>query len=305
MANRFTPHLVELTYEAALKSFWRKNALRKFLRSSQVPESVLATWNDSAETKREFLDRLFEKLQTTDQGKATIFTMARNLADRTSFPDLSDWEESDKMVRDARAAVADLKSYLGAQDKEINAEKKKRQARQQAQEEKAKIRRAQGDLDSLRSRLEELHSAIGTQKGGYDFQDWFYDFLDYFEIDNRRPYNTGGRQIDGSLTVDGTTYLVELKFTSDQADATDVDSMKAKVDSKADNTMGIMVSISGYSSTAISEASGPRCLLLLLDAQHAYYSLTGLMPFKDVVLRVRRHAAQTGEAYLGTSDFSG
>jgi hypothetical protein len=34
MALLVTSHLVQLTYEAALKSFWRKEALRKFLRDN-------------------------------------------------------------------------------------------------------------------------------------------------------------------------------------------------------------------------------------------------------------------------------
>ena len=38
----------------------------------------------------------------------------------------------------------------------------------------------------------------------------------FCEVDHRRPYVTEGRQIDGSITVDGTTYLVELKFTAQQ-----------------------------------------------------------------------------------------
>jgi hypothetical protein len=62
---------------------------------------------------------------------------------------------------------------------------------------------------------------------------------------NSRPYTHEGRQIDGSLTHAGTTYLVELKFTAEQAGATDIDSFLKKVNDKADNTMGIMISISG------------------------------------------------------------
>jgi hypothetical protein len=77
------------------------------------------------------------------------------------------------------------------------------------------------------------------------------------------------------VTVQGTTYLNELKFTTDQARAPDVDVFYHKVQEKADNTMGIMVSISGYSSTAIDAASGPRTPLLLLDHSHLYLLLTG------------------------------
>ena len=116
---------------------------------------------------------------------------------------------------------------------------------------------------------------------------------------------SAGRQIDGSLTFEGTTYLVELKFTGSQADATDVDSLRSKVDDKADNTMGVMVSISGYSSVAINQASGRKTTLLLLDAMHLYLFLSGTMSFSDIISRVRRHASQTGEAYLAVAKFNG
>jgi len=78
-----------------------------------------------------------------------------------------------------------------------------------------------------------------------------------------------------------------------------------KVTSKADNTMGILVSISGYSSVAREEASGNKTPLLLLDHEHIYLVLGGMMGFADVIERIRRHASQTGEAYLSVSDFSG
>jgi hypothetical protein len=72
----------------------------------------------------------------------------------------------------------------------------------------------------------------------------------------------------------------------------------------ADNTMGIMISISGYSSVAISQASGRKTTLLLMDAQHLFYFLAGGMEFKDIIARLRRHASQTGESYLPVSNFS-
>ena len=125
------------------------------------------------------------------------------------------------------------------------------------------------------------------------------------EIQNRRPYVSEDRQIDGSLTLDGTTYLVELKFTTNQADATDIDSLRAKVDDKADNTMGIMVSISGYSAVAIQGASGRQTKLLLLDAMHLYLFLSGSITFSEIIARIRRHASQTGECHLAAGKFSG
>jgi len=160
------------------------------------------------------------------------------------------------------------------------------------------------DKQQLKDELDCLSSEIGTQKGGYHFQDWFYKLLNFCEVNCRKPYTHSGRQIDGSLTLDGTTFLVELKFTSKQSDVTDVDSIVSKILKMADNTMGIMISISGYSSIAISQASGPKTTLLLLDATHLYYYLTGGMEFSDIIKRLKEHASETGESYLAVSDFS-
>jgi len=300
---KITPRLIELTYEATLKSFWRKESLRKFLRACHVAESHLATWSE-AESKREFLDRTYQKLQASDRGVALIFQMACNLSEQTTFPDLRNWEDSAQKIEAATKAVAELRGYMRAQDEEVRSDRARDEAKARARSERERVQRSANDKRKLQERLDALHPSVGSQQGGYDFQDWFYDLLDFCEIQNRRPYTTGGRQIDGSLTLDGTTYLVELKFTADQAAATDIDSLRAKVDDKADNTMGIMVSISGYSSVAVRDASGRQTRLLLLDAMHLYLFLSGSMTFDEVISRLRRHASQTGEAYLLANQFN-
>lgn len=302
MANKATPRLIELVYESALKSFWRKESLRKFLRACHVAEAHLATWSTD-ESKRDFLDRTFRKLQDSDRGLALIYQMAVNLSEQTSFPDLRNWEDSELKIKDAKNATNELKVYLKQQSEQIANERDREAAKERARQDRTRIQRSLTDKAKLQSRLDKLHSYVGTQKGGYEFQDWFYDLLDFSEISNRRPYVTNGRQIDGSLTLEGTTYLVELKFTSDQAGAPDIDSLRAKVEDKADNTMGVFVSISGYSSVAVHGASGRQSKLLLLDAQHLYLFLSGSMSFSEIVLRIRRHASQTGESYVPARDF--
>ncbi|RYE40113.1 MAG: hypothetical protein EOP24_42070 [Hyphomicrobiales bacterium] len=227
------------------------------------------------------------------------------MSELSSFPDLRDWEDSAEKIAAATKAVAELKAYLRSQDEEIRSEREREEAKERARAERTRVQRSLTDKVKLQQRLDALHPSVGTQQGGYDFQDWFYDLLDFCEIQNRRPYVTGGRQIDGSLTLDGTTYLVELKFTGTQSGSTDIDSLRAKVEDKADNTMGIMVSISGYSSVATAQASGRKTALLLLDAMHLYLFLSGTLSFADIISRVRRHASQTGESYLAASQFGG
>ncbi len=303
MKSRITPHFKDLVYDAALKSFWRKKALRAFLLDCGVSGTFLSTWA-SDESKREFLDRLFGHLTRAKKGGQCLVRMAKYLVDQESFPDLLNWEDSKVKVAEASEAVGCLRSYIEKQEQEIESEEQVRKSRAESRMRQQQHLRSQQDLERLSSRLTGLASRMGTQQAGYEFQDWFYDLLDYCELQNRRPYVHNGRQVDGSVTLAGTTYLVELKFTTGQAQAPDVDVFRRKVTSKADNTMGIMVSVSSYTSVAIEAAAGERTPLLLMDHAHLYLVLSGGMGMDEVIERIRRHSSQTGEPYLAADRFS-
>jgi len=297
-----SPNLLHLVTEATLKSFWRKSTLRHFLRRCSVAESFLSTWS-AEETKRDLLDRLFPAIERAEKGSLVITRMADTLTEQDTFPDLDGWEDAAEKKRRAVEAVNSLRRFLkGEREKAVNA-REREEARRRLQEIQQRSAQQRNTLEKLDERLKCLAATIGTQQAGYAFQDWYYDVLDYFEVPCRKPYAVDGRQIDGSVTVDGTTYLNELKFTMGQSGAPDVDVFYRKIQEKADNTMGIMTSMSGYSSVAIDAASGPRTPVLLLDHSHLYLLLTGSTTFAELINRVRRHASQTGRAYLAIADF--
>ncbi|MBI4667607.1 MAG: restriction endonuclease [Elusimicrobia bacterium] len=113
-----------------------------------------------------------------------------------------------------------------------------------------------------------------------------------------------GRQIDGAITLEGTTFLLETKFTNELIGSPDIDTFMAKIESKADNTMGLFVSISGFTDGAKSAASKQRTPMLLLDHSHIYnLILPGVMTLPQVVSRIKRHASQTGSSYLEALKF--
>ena len=301
MPDTLPPHFLELIADALLHSFWRKNALRAFLRRMGIKDSFVATWH-SDETKRDFIYRMFPPLEASEKGRGVLRAMARELADQLKFPDLENWEDSAQKKARAAEAVIALKTYLKRQKKEVEDAKAQADARKRSLAIREERSRQQADLDKLRARLDELGSRLGTQQAGYDFQAWFFDLVNYFELVARQPYVNAGRQIDGTVTCDGTTYLVELKFTTDQASVTDIDIFYKKVIDKADNTMGLFVSVAGYSSVAIDGASVPKTPLLLLDHGHLYALLSGTMTLPDLIGRARRHSSQTSQAFLTAAE---
>lgn len=303
MDEKLTSHFLDLFHDALLKSFWRRNALLNFLRRNGISEAALASWQE--DTKRTFLSRLIPKLETHPKGGRIIKGMAESLAEQTKFPDLEGWEDEAQKVQTAKSAVAALRAYMTNAQHDAETQKLREAARMAYGQQIERAIASRQSLESLATILTQLSQRIGSQEAGYQFQDWFYDLVSFFEVIHRRPYVSNGRQIDGSLTIDGTTYLTELKFTRGQASAPDVDTFLAKINDKADNTMGIMVSMSGYSSTAIEQASGRKTPMILMDSSHIYLVLSGSWTLPEVACRLRRHASQTGQAFLPAKDFGG
>jgi len=302
LAQRLPAHFLELLTDALLKVYWYKGSFRAALRRAEVPEGLLATWA-AEETKRDFWERLLPRLETTDAGIRALVRLADAVGDQKTFPDLQRMEDSGFRISSARESIAALNAYRQRQREKAQEQRDERASRERGRKVREEAVARQHSLQSLNARLDSLATQVGSQSARYEFEGWFYDLMDYFEVDNRRPYKTDGRQIDGSVTIEGTTYLVELKFTSNQSDGPDIDSFKNKVITKADNTMGIMVSISGYSGVAIKEASRDKTPLLLLDFKHLYMLFTGSLRFSEMVARVRRHSSQTGQAYLAVENF--
>lgn len=303
MAEKLPSHFVELVQDALLKSYWRRKAFRNVLRRNGVAEAFLDGWAED-ESKRQLLDRLIPALERAERGHIVIKQLAVHLADQAAFPDLMGWADEKEKVSSAKAAVAALKIYIQRERSKAEVEAARVAIREEAARQRAEKVASQQDLAKLQVKLTELHPQAGTQVGGYAFEKWFYDFVKFFDVDHRLPYKADERQIDESVTIEGTTYLVELKFTTNQTGIGDIDSFMAKVNNKADNTMGLFVSMAGYSSVAISQASKPRTPLLLLDSGHVFLALQGLWDFPEMVSRVRQHASQTSEAYLPANRLS-
>jgi hypothetical protein len=115
MAKKANPRLAALTYDALLKSFWRKGSLKLFLRNFGIKDNFLSVLDEN-ETKRRFLDRLFQGLQDHPKGADIILSVAKALSEQTSFPDLMGWEDSTQKIEDAEKAVQALRTFIKVQD---------------------------------------------------------------------------------------------------------------------------------------------------------------------------------------------
>jgi restriction endonuclease Mrr len=289
--------------DALLKAIWFKGSLRSFLLQHKIKESALAQWH-ADQTKRDFIQWLWPQLFKDEKGQNVILSMARSLAEMRHFPDLERKEDTKDRIPEAVEAINRLKVSVAEINETIRESNAAAIHRQAVQAQSSTRLAAQQSLEKLQTTLNTLTPKIGSQEGGYAFERWFYDIAIYFELDARPGYKADGRQIDGAITIEGTTFLLETKFTNAPIGSPDIDSFMAKIESKADNTMGLFVSLSGFNDGAIRAASKQRTPMLLLDSGHIFsLIMRGVMTLPQVVARVKRHASQTGSSYLAATEF--
>ena len=103
----------------------------------------------------------------------------------------------------------------------------------------------------------------------------------YFEVARRKPYTVDGRQIDGSVTVEGTTDLNELKFTTGQSGAPDVDVFDRRSRKRPTTQWGLWSRFQGLFRRDRC-GLGPRTPVRPTDHSHLDSLLTGSTTFAEL-----------------------
>lgn len=72
------------------------------------------------------------------------------------------------------------------------------------------------------------------------------------ETRNRFVRNNGGEQIDGAFILDGWFYIVECKWIEKLSDIRQLDSLYGKLNRSGKQTMGLFLSINGWSEHVVN-----------------------------------------------------
>ena len=74
--------------------------------------------------------------------------------------------------------------------------------------------------------------------------------------------------------------------------------MNGKLTRILENTLGLFLSINGFSDDAVKAHSTGRRLMILMDSSDLMAVIEGRIDLIQLLLRKRRHASQTGNIYL-------
>ncbi|MGY0035083.1 hypothetical protein [Pedobacter sp. NJ-S-72] len=80
--------------------------------------------------------------------------------------------------------------------------------------------------------------------------------------------------------------------------ASDLYAFGGKISGKLKNTLGLFISLNGYSKDATETGSTTLKSMILMDGQDLMQVLEGRISLSQLIFLKRRHASDTGEIYL-------
>jgi hypothetical protein len=298
MTKKIVPAALHSLKQALTDVYWYKSDLRSFLTATlSKPELVSQlNWDDY---KRNIVGALVDRLsRNEDLYQADLLRLMTEVARIEDFEHLLRLDDGKAKAKKAQHAVLALRKYVGdptatdAEDEEI--ESRRRTAYQAL----LKTSAVQDHLKGLTKNYYELLGGTEAQKRGYQLERLLRDLFTLFDLDPKASFKVVGEQIDGAFTFQSTDYLLEAKWQKGLVDAADLDSLAGKLTRKLDNTLGLYLSINGYSDDGVRQHSSGRRLMILMDGSDLMAVLEARIDLIQLLLRKRRHAAQTGNIYL-------
>jgi hypothetical protein len=300
-SKKLNPAAIIALKEALSQIYWYKKDLRSFLINTLSNSSILASinWDDY---KRNISDSIVETLARNERYHDELLRLFTSVSTISDFSHLEYLDDGKEKATRAKRAVEALKKYTSGYQ-EIWDEQQQTDERRTAYTEKIEqVNLFQSQLNSLNKEYCQLVVSSNLQERGYRLESMLKRLFELFDLDPKASFKIEGEQIDGAFTFDGIDYLFEAKWQNELVRADALDSLSSKVQRKLDNTLGLFLSINGFSPEGVAAHSSGRRVLLLMDGADIMAVLDGRIGLPELLKRKRRHAAQTGEIFIKYQD---
>ncbi len=161
-------------------------------------------------------------------------------------------------------------------------------------------------LELLLMMFDTLAKSSDPQQRGYLLQDLLNRIFDLHEMPPVKSFtrNQGAEQIDGAFRFEGWYYVVECRWREKLADIRQLDGLVGQVNRSGKQTMGLFLSINGWSENVprlLKE--NPSKSVLLVDGYDLRTVLIGQIDLKDFILAKLAHLNVKGEPFLSASEY--
>jgi hypothetical protein len=227
-------------------------------------------------------------------------SIIKAVLDIPNFDHLRQLDAGDIKVESARRSVEALRAAVLKHDGDFH---KRTQEREQSAGKIAEVvRRRNDEIGRLKQRFQELVATGDPQERGRQFEGFLQDMFGAYDLNPRGSFKITGEQIDGAFELEGTQFLLEARWQEDRQGAAPLDSFSKKVERKLENTLGLFISLAGFTDEGVAAFRGSRPSVILMDGEDLALVLQGFVDFRELLKHKVRQAAQTGDPYLKARD---
>ncbi|MFD3776837.1 restriction endonuclease [Streptomyces sp. NPDC058612] len=278
--------------------FWNKPPFERYLRHMLGTHTELVAQLDFGETKRETSGRLVNYLRANEARYSDLTVeLMLDVAEMDRFPNLEQQVDKEIMLSRAETAVAELRRWTGKRQDAIREHEQHAAAMIADARQSQEAREFAEDHETLKLRFLAMHASTDPHQRGRDFEGFINDLFRLYDMEPRASYVMEHEQIDGAFPFNTDHYVVETKWCQGAIGRPLLDVFKANIERKGKNTLGLYVSMSGFTSDALA-VYGFSTPFITMDGPDFMAVLDRRIRLDDLVRRKKEHASQTGHCRL-------
>jgi hypothetical protein len=284
--------------DALANVYWRKKELRQFIELTMENPYIVSTIDWQENPKYESVSQLIDRMAARqDLYLNDLLKLLQETSNVNDFSHLKYWDDKGDLTKRAKAAVeklrAQTKGYFDTMQELTKAAEKRAE-----NIEKVKQTISFGEkLEELKRQFLDLAISADAQKRGYHLEKLLNELFHLFDMFPKAAFKITGEQIDGSFTFDNDDYILEAKWQKAQINSGDLYKFGGKISGKLKNTLGLFISLDGYSNECTETGSSIVKSMILMDGQDLMMVLDGRIRLNEMIFIKRRHASDTGEIY--------
>lgn len=284
--------------DALTNIYWRKKDLRQFIELTIENSAIVATIDWQELLKQESVSILIDRMVARqDLFQNDLLRLIQEVGNFSDFSHLSYFDKDGNLTKRAKESVTKLRNQTKGYFDAIE-ELKKAEERRNANLEKVKTTtHFSQKLEELKTKFFEIAINTNKQQRGFQLEKLLNKLFILFELSAKSSFKITGEQIDGAFTFDGTDFLLEAKWQKEPIPASELYAFGGKITNKLKNTLGLFISIDGFSKDGIETNNPITKQMILMDGEDLMLIFDGRIQLNEMILLKRQHASQTGEIF--------
>jgi hypothetical protein len=297
--KKVSPAALIALKEALAVIYWYKKDIRSFISYTIKNNAIVSTIDWQENVKYHAVSELVDRMAArSDLYHDDLLSLFKEVANFTDFSHLKRCEDPEQKICVAQEKVAALRAHVKGHLGLLKEKEQASQRREAAQQKRACSAAFKNKLDELKAKFGTIAMSNNPQQRGYDLEPFLNELFILFDLDPKSSFKIAGEQIDGAFTFDNNDYLLEAKWQQKLVDAGDLYKFAGVLAGKLKNTLGLFISINGFSPECTATRSEALKAMILMNGADLNAILDDRIDLHEILYRKRRHASQTGDIYL-------